>query len=291
MTEFVYEASALVPKKAADILDILDVEIPLSVYIEGEMARVSVFGYHSADEALDKLWKILQILRESVDLIKVKDFSLEKVKPEIKKLKPEDFEFAYKKYLKPVNILNKLLIVPKASDCEMEAESDLPVIFLDSLLAFGTGSHPTTKMCLDYIVGADLKGKTVIDAGTGSGILALAAAKMGAEKVIAFDNDQVAVGVALANVKLNGLEDRIQVIESGLEILGELEADIVVANLTSEIILDNFPSFLSSRAKKIALSGFLTADEDRIIKRFNRSFCLVSRKESSGWVMLEFAHE
>ncbi|RUS48508.1 50S ribosomal protein L11 methyltransferase [Cohnella sp. AR92] len=160
----------------------------------------------------------------------------------------EDWAHAWKKYFKPIAVSERLTIKPTWE--EYEARPDELIIELDPGMAFGTGTHPTTALCLRTLEGAINPGDNVIDVGTGSGILAIGAIKLGADRVLALDLDPVAVSSATENVKLNGLSDRIEVRLSDL--LGVLQdsakeggevrsvrppVDLVVANILAEIIL------------------------------------------------------
>lgn len=158
----------------------------------------------------------------------------------------DDWADAWKKYFKPVAVSERLTIKPTWEDYTPRA--DELIIELDPGMAFGTGTHPTTVLCLRALESAISGGEQVIDVGTGSGILAIGAIKLGADNVLALDLDPVAVSSATDNIKLNGLENMIEVCESDL--LGVLRddgaaatasvkppVDIVVANILAEIIL------------------------------------------------------
>jgi len=160
----------------------------------------------------------------------------------------EDWAHAWKKYFKPIAVSDRLTIKPTWEEYEPR-EGEL-IIELDPGMAFGTGTHPTTALCLRTLESAISGGETVIDVGTGSGILAIGAVRLGASRVLAVDLDPVAVTSATQNVELNGLHDVIEVRQSDLlGVLREGEAasraenavrppvDIVVANILAEIIL------------------------------------------------------
>lgn len=156
----------------------------------------------------------------------------------------DDWADAWKQYFKPLAVTDKLTIKPTWEDYEAK-ESEL-IIELDPGMAFGTGTHPTTVLCLRTLEETIRGGEQVIDVGTGSGVLAIGAIKLGAERVLALDLDPIAVSSATDNIALNGLEQFIDVRESDL--LGVLHAendissvkppvDLVVANILAEIIL------------------------------------------------------
>jgi len=160
----------------------------------------------------------------------------------------EDWANAWKQYFKPVAITNKLTIKPTWEDYEPR-EGEI-IIELDPGMAFGTGTHATTALCLQTLEQYIQPGMDVIDIGTGSGILAVGAVKLGARHVLALDLDPVAVVSATENVQLNKLEDRVTVIQSDLlQVLNQkteqdtlplgitLPVDLVVANILADIIL------------------------------------------------------
>ncbi|WEK53073.1 MAG: 50S ribosomal protein L11 methyltransferase [Candidatus Cohnella colombiensis] len=153
----------------------------------------------------------------------------------------DDWAHAWKKYFKPVAVTPRLTIKPTWE--EYSPREDEVIIEIDPGMAFGTGTHPTTTLCLVALDQAIRGGEQIIDVGTGSGILAIGAMKLGAEHVLAVDLDPVAVASAQDNIRLNGLEERVEVRTSDL--LGVLNAndraaanaDIVVANILAEIIM------------------------------------------------------
>lgn len=154
----------------------------------------------------------------------------------VNEVNEEDWATAWKKYYHPVSISDRITIVPTWEEYEKKSEEEI-IIELDPGMAFGTGTHPTTVMCmkaLEKYVQAD---DTIIDVGTGSGVLSIAAAKLGAKKIDAYDIDEVAVRSALENVTLNKENDVITVGTNSLLEGIESTVDIVVGNLLAEIIL------------------------------------------------------
>lgn len=150
----------------------------------------------------------------------------------------EDWANAWKEYFHVTHIGRRLVIRP--SWREYSPRENEAVLELDPGMAFGTGLHPTTRMCLEQIEQRTQSGMRVLDVGTGSGILALAAAKLGVRSIYCIDNSSVAVESATANAALNHLSDRIQVV---LGVLDEAEAqrvagqfDLVLANIIARVI-------------------------------------------------------
>ena len=175
----------------------------------------------------------------------------------------EDWANAWKDYFHVTHIGQRLVIRP--SWREYTPKPHEVVLTLDPGMAFGTGLHPTTRMCLEQVeqrVHADMK---VLDVGTGSGILAIAAAKLGAESVYAIDNSSVAVESTLANAEMNGLSERIKVV---LGVLDDAEAvrmagqyDFVIANIIAHVIGSIAPQLAQvvSPTGLLVVSGIIEA--------------------------------
>ena len=154
----------------------------------------------------------------------------------ISEVNEEDWATSWKKYYHPVKISKRFTIVP-TWETYHPVSSDELIIELDPGMAFGTGTHPTTVMSLQALEKHVTKGDTVIDVGTGSGVLAIGAALLEAGSVRALDLDEIAVKAAGLNVKLNKVQDRVNVFHGNLLEAIDDPADVVVANILSEIIM------------------------------------------------------
>lgn len=148
----------------------------------------------------------------------------------------EDWATAWKQYYHPIKVSERFTIVPTWEDYHPK-NSDEIIIELDPGMAFGTGTHPTTVMCLQALEKTVKAGDVVIDVGTGSGVLSIASALLGANKVHAFDLDPVAVKSAQENVQLNHVEKIVEVEQGNLLEKVQTEADVVVANILAEVIM------------------------------------------------------
>jgi ribosomal protein L11 methyltransferase len=164
--------------------------------------------------------------------------------------------------------------VPKGiADVKAEGtrqKTDLPVIIIEPSTGFGTGHHATTRLCLLLMQRLDLRGARVLDIGTGSGVLALAAWKLGAGDVVAIDNDPDALDNARANIARNGAGPSIDIIPDDLESLRIQRADIVLANLTGAVLV-RYAAELRSLAVDggyLILSGFSPEDVAVILRAF-----------------------
>lgn len=157
---------------------------------------------------------------------------------------------------------------------------------LDPGMAFGSGEHQTTQLCLAAIERHLRSGATVIDVGTGSGILAIAAAKLGATRVLAIDNDPVAVKIARANARANGVGGRVAVRLAGDLGRARLRADLIVANLTAQTL----PGILRGAARRLTPggrfvgSGFVAAGVREVVREISSVGLRVTRVTSlRGW--------
>ena len=164
------------------------------------------------------------------------DIDLGANKVTISEVNEEEWATAWKKYYHPVKISEQITIVPTWEEYT-PVSSDEKIIELDPGMAFGTGTHPTTILCIQALEKHVKPGMHIIDVGTGSGVLTIAAAKYGAEEILALDLDEVAVNSAKINCKLNKVHDKVTIKQNDLLKGVEFEADIIVANILAEVIV------------------------------------------------------
>ncbi len=151
-------------------------------------------------------------------------------------LAEEDWADNWKKYFEPARITHDLTIVPSWTDYEVTTGEK--IIKLDPGMAFGTGTHPTTKMSLFALEQVLRGGETVLDVGTGSGVLSIASSLLGAKEIFAYDLDDVAVRVAQENIALNAGTENIHVAAGDLLKGVDIEADVIVANILADILVN-----------------------------------------------------
>ena len=199
------------------------------------------------------------------------DFGLEtgQVSLESQELAEEDWADNWKKYYEPARITHDLTIVPSWTD--YEATPGEKIIKLDPGMAFGTGTHPTTKMSLFALEQVLRGGETVIDVGTGSGVLSIASSLLGAKAIYAYDLDDVAVRVAQENIALNPGMDNIHVATGDLLRGVDLEADVIVANILADVLIH------------------LTEDAYRLVK--DQGYLIMSGIISEKWDMVRASAE
>ena len=161
--------------------------------------------------------------------------------PTFRRLLEEDWAHAWKKHYHPFRIGKRIWIQPSWIDEPEHAGDTIEpgdvVLHLDPGMAFGTGLHPTTQKCLRFLEQVVRPGMNVLDVGTGSGILAIAAVKLGAEKVVGVDTDKIAVETAVSNAAQNQVSDRFTVWQGTLDSVTEKDWDIVVVNILAPVIL------------------------------------------------------
>ena len=201
----------------------------------------------------------------------------------IAQVQDRDWVSEFKAQHQPVLFANRIWITP--SWCEAPA-STLPSIILDPGLAFGTGAHPTTASCIRWLAEHDLHGKVIIDYGCGSGILAMVAASLGAEKVYAVDIDAQAITAAEANIERNQLADSIL---CGLPDEVNLPvADVVVANILMnplKALMSRFTE-LTHSGSDLVLSGLLATQAEECLASYASCFTMDPPAFEAEWARL-----
>lgn len=218
--------------------------------------------------------------------------------PAVSMITEQDWSTSWKEHFKPLRIGKRLVVKPTWEEFSPEA-GDL-VLELDPGMAFGTGTHPTTMLCLSVLenllhgeIGNCLKSREILDVGTGSGILGIAAAKLGASGVTAVDIDPEAVRVARENCQLNGVSSLVTVSDTPLDrIPGHF--DVVIANILAEDLVRMAPE-LTSRLRPggfLILSGILVEKEDLVKEGFsNRELTLAEIAREDEWSCLVYRQD
>ena len=199
----------------------------------------------------------------------------------------EDWSESWKQYFHTEKIGGLIVIKPSWED--YEASPDDIVVELDPAAAFGTGQHPTTALCIRELESLVRGGMTVFDVGTGSGVLAITAAKLGASKVTAMDFDPTAVRIAGENVLQNHVEDIVTVGQSDILKSFEGKADIVVANIIADIILrlfDELEDHLNPDGRLLAGGIISERVADVTAGALAHGFAIEKVVEDSGWAVM-----
>ena len=213
--------------------------------------KVAVVKGYFAEE--DNINEVLAFVNDKLNELREMGIDLGEAKVEHEEMFEQDWANTWKKYYKPSKVGEKIVVKPIWE--EYEAKNDELIVNLDPGMAFGTGTHETTRMCIQALERYVTANTTVFDVGCGSGILAIAAAKLGAEKAIGVDLDPVAVESSIENVKYNDLNN-IEILYGNLVEVIEGKADVVVANILAEIIC-----ILTDDVKRVLKDGgvFITS--------------------------------
>ena len=193
-----------------------------------------------------------------------------------------DWANEWKKYYKPTKVGKKIVVKPSWEDYEKQ-EGDL-IIELDPGMAFGTGTHETTSMCIRELENYVDETKTVFDIGCGSGILAIAAAQLGAKEVVAGDLDEVAVKVSKENCEINHVSDKVVVKHGSLFEVVDSKADVIVANIIADIIkilAKDVSKFLKEDGVFIS-SGIILAKIDEVCEALEENGFEIVKVERLG---------
>jgi ribosomal protein L11 methyltransferase len=239
-------------------------------------------AYLPVDSALAE--KIREI---RYDIEHLSEFNINKGSGTVKitEISEEDWAESWKKYYKPLRIGKSLVIKPTWET--YKPQSNDIIIEMDPGMAFGTGTHETTVMCLELLENVVKKEQTILDIGCGSGILSIAGALLGASRVTAIDVDPVAIEVAEHNIRFNHVEDVVAISQGNLLQNAEGKYDIVVANISADAIIK-----LSKDINRVmkAGSGFIASGIIRernfeVRDTLERSgFDIIDEKQMGEWV-------
>ncbi|POE05541.1 50S ribosomal protein L11 methyltransferase [Pectobacterium odoriferum] len=202
-------------------------------------------------------------------------------KHKIEQLEDKDWEREWMDNFHPMQFGKRLWICPSWREIP---DPNAVNVMLDPGLAFGTGTHPTTALCLQWLDGLDLEGKTIIDFGCGSGILAIAALKLGAARAIGIDIDPQAIQASRDNAQRNGVSERLE-LYLPKDQPTDLSADVVVANILAGPLRELAPliSDLPKAGGHLGLSGVLATQADGVAEAYADKFTLDPVAEREEW--------
>lgn len=240
------------------LFDSYDATVRVSAYVRPELLSTSLAFLRSGLSRLQNCGSLEVCVREVDD---------------------KDWLDVWKKFYNPVPIGDVIICPAWLSD------NNPKNVLIDTGLAFGTGQHETTSMCVELLQRFELTSKTVLDIGCGSGILGLTAIKLGAAKSTFVDNDSQATETTLANAKLNGFEKACEIISGNLadSVVGTF--DVVTANLTVPILTLLYPDIdkCVHDGSIIILSGILSELADQIINSYGSKFEIIERLDKGCW--------
>jgi len=247
---------------------------------QGRSVQLRVYHYNLV-EAQTLASEVLNYLRS----LKKMDLDVGEQKITVKKVRKRDWEKFWKRDIKPIGIGEKIVV---KSSWDRKEFPDKIVIKIDPKMAFGTGRHETTRLCIKEIERLVQPGDRVLDLGTGSGILAILAAKLGASYVLAVDPDRTAVDSASENIERNEVEDRVEVKAGTIDDKTPRDYfDLVVANLFKSRILELFDRIKETvkQGGIIILSGVLDSEREEVSDFFKRKRAKVEKiTQEGGWL-------
>ena len=198
----------------------------------------------------------------------------------------EDWANNWKKYYKPLEIGEKLAIVPEWEDYDND---NRVVIKINPGMAFGTGTHESTYMCLELLERYVNKDDDIFDIGCGSGILAIAGLKLGAKKALAVDIDDKCIDASHENAGLNNLEDKVEIKKGNLLDVVKGRADLIVSNIIAEIIVDEIKNLKNHMEKGgiFITSGIIKERRQMVIHALEENgFEIIDELEKNNWVAI-----
>lgn len=296
------EIAVTIPAEDTDRAgDIAQMVVPYGIYIEDyshlEEEAMEIAHIDLIDEALlqkDRTKSVIHVYispeenpAEAVSFLKER-FAAEDIPNEITSANcaEEDWINNWKKYFHPIPVGEKLLIRPLWED-DYDAQGRT-VLHLEPGLAFGTGTHETTRLCLELLEKYVTPGIDFLDMGCGSGILSVAALLLGAKSAVGVDIDPLAVKTAVENAETNGVAGRFTGICGNLaeKVTGKFQ--VVAANIVADIVIllsKDAPRFLTPDSTYI-VSGIIDTREQDVLNAIQDTFQVIERREEKGWVAM-----
>ncbi|MBR7798188.1 MAG: 50S ribosomal protein L11 methyltransferase [Bacillota bacterium] len=234
------------------------------------------------------LGETVEEIKQAINNLLLYDIDLGRNQISLSEVNEEEWSTAWKKYYKPVKISKQITIIPTWEEYT-PVDTDEVIIELDPGMAFGTGTHPTTVLSIQALEQFMKSGDTVIDVGSGSGVLSIASALLGASHVHAYDLDDAAVKSTILNAKLNKMEKKISVKQNNLLDHIAIEADIIVSNILAEIIVrfvDDAWNNLKPGGYFIT-SGIIQNKKQMVKDRLEQQgFQIIQMNEMEDWISI-----
>jgi ribosomal protein L11 methyltransferase len=303
MNEAWFEISCTVPAELADIVaeyltslsgnGVCVENLNVDAFSHSEIPESTTVHIKSYFPETDDSSVRLEEIEEYLDGLAQRQPGLVLPRPELASVSTEDWSTSWKVNFKPLRIGRRLLIVPSWE--EPQPQADDIVLRLDPGMAFGTGGHETTRLCLELLEQIlenipTMVSPAVLDLGTGSGILAMAAVQLGAGRVCAVDIDPLAIEVACENLAINGLQDQVECSTTPLESL-EGCFDVILANILAEELVRLAPHLNERLAPggSLVLSGILTEKEQLVRSGFSDQSLEYQQTLRQGeWVAIHY---
>jgi ribosomal protein L11 methyltransferase len=255
------------------------------------LTEMNYEGFEEVDDVLKAF-----ISSDIYDENRLKVFEKErKLSFSVSKIENKNWNTHWETNFQPVIInhsINKTPWVSIRADFHQPIKDTEHEIIITPKMSFGTGHHATTSMMIRMMAGLDFSGKTVLDFGTGTGILAILSERLGAARVIAIDNDDQSIKNASENFDSNGCS-KIQLAEASTANV-DIKFDIILANIIKGVILDNLTAFTKEMVNGgvILLSGLLADDEPEILEKTLRNNLIWDKKiEDKNWICLQMTYK
>lgn len=261
--------------------------------LQGILWQLDISGIQEEDNYLkvfcEKAESVNQtVISKKLQLL-VKEKVIESFKVEEKVLENKNWNEEWEKSREVIEVSEKLIIKPSFK--EYSVKPNQIVITIDPKMSFGTGEHQSTKLSLLFLGKYVKNGMKILDVGTGTAVLAIASIKLGADKVIAIDNDQWCYENSMENCEVNSVNDKVEIRLCEINDVAEQEFDLIVANIQRDILLQIKDEIRHRLAKNglLILSGLLIQDKEEIQAAYNKlNFSLLECKVSDEWISMTF---
>lgn len=223
----------------------------------------------------------VSFLQERFDALKINS------KISTQNCKMEDYMNNWKKYFKPLSVGKSLIICPSWEKCSLR-NSERKILQLDPGLAFGTGTHETTRLCLELLEKYIFPNANLLDVGCGSGILSVASILLGAQGAVGVDIDELAIKTAYENAKINRVDNKFNAVCGNLTEKISGKFDIIVANIVSDVIIKlnkTIKNYMNESAVYL-MSGIIEPYKDDVLASLQAEFNIIDLKVENGWVAI-----
>lgn len=278
----------------------LVIEDPLELVKERKNTFGEIFALNPADYPQDGvnikaylpvnnfLDKAIEEIKQAINNLQHYKIDIGRNQITINEVHEEEWATAWKKYYKPVKISKRITITPTWEDYEPVSSNEI-IIELDPGMAFGTGTHPTTVLSIQALERYLKQDDLVIDVGSGSGVLSIASALLGAKEVSAYDLDDVAVQSTVANVKLNRLDKKVVTKQNNLLQGLDMKANVIVSNILAEIIVQFVDDAWNSLKKDglFITSGIIQNKQQLVKDKLElQGFHIIEINEKEDWISI-----
>ncbi|MDZ7318366.1 MAG: 50S ribosomal protein L11 methyltransferase [candidate division KSB1 bacterium] len=240
-------------------------------------------AYFSEAEWSEEKWQRVQRYREALAAL---GLPLPAGQIQLQKLPNRDWNEQWKRSIRPIEVGQRIIIKP--SWTELPVMSDRIVIEIDPQMAFGTGTHATTQLMLELLEAQGTAYRHVLDIGTGTGILAIVAARLTPAEIVAFDNDPIATATARENLAKNRVASRVHLFCGTLEAIRKRQFDLILANVNRTVILSSLKTIhdLLSTSGHAILSGILCDERPQLMAALQQqgNWAMVIEKEQDEWM-------